>query len=909
MGLNFKLIFPVFTGYVIIAVLVHFFWMPQLLSDGKEQYNHYQQQIISTIKSEVSRNMLSGDLATLFSFLDLQHELYKEDWVSIQLKNESGELIYPIDEIEFIENENTSIIHSKLKNLNVEQGELLIITDWTIKKIKLKNNLNELEFYLLLIFGLIIVIGIIWQNYKIKKPIKQLTRAASCLAAGDFNVKFPKSSKDEIGQLTDAFSNMLIMRQKHEVALTEAKNHAEDAALAKSEFLASMSHEIRTPMNGVLGMLTLLLSSKLDDDQKYRATVAKNSAMSLLTLINDILDFSKVEAGKLELEELDFNLRSMLGEFAKSMGLQAQEKNLELVLDMTAINDVMVVGDPGRLRQILTNIVGNSIKFTSEGEIVIKVTLDSIDDKLWRLNYTISDTGIGIPEDKQKMLFESFSQVDASTTRKYGGTGLGLAIVKKICALMNGDITVKSEEGKGSVFSVLLDLKKSTHSTSVLPELDITKLNLLIVDDNKINREVLRYQLEYWGATVFEADCAQSALSLCADRCSDSSVDFFDIAFLDMQMPNMSGADLGEILKSDNRFKSMKLIMMTSMGAKGDATYFANLGFDTYFPKPFIASDIFEALTIVAAGGDALEQAQPLVTGHYLKALDRVNKNNISNQNDTNNQDLLDEEYTILLVEDNLTNQIVATGIIKELGFNLDIVNNGLEALEVLKQSASVNPYALILMDCQMPVMDGYETTSNIRSGAAGERYTNSPIIAMTANAMVGDREKCLNAGMDDYMSKPIDSDLLMSKINKWFDPKNNSDITTKPAAKETKLITPNTDLVMWDKDAALKRIMGKQDLLFKLVEVFLAESPKRMLNLEEAVHNADCKTIREITHSIKGIAGTIGALVLEELATLIEDEAKESHYDNALALMPELISADADIIKCFELFVSDSKD
>lgn len=579
------------------------------------------------------------------------------------------------------------------------------------------------------------------------------------------SINFPLYNDAGSIYATCGMSNDITERKRIERELISAKNEALQAVEAKSSFLASMSHEIRTPMNGVLGMLGLVLNSELTSDQKHKINVAQSSAQSLLVLINDIMDVSKVDAGKMDLECLDFNLRNVLGDFAEAMGLQAQAKGLELILDVTQIDDSIVKGDPGRLRQILTNIVGNAIKFTSSGEIAIHAKLHSIDEQLWQFNCRIEDTGLGIPEDKIANLFDSFSQVDASTTRKFGGTGLGLSIAKKLCELMDGDISVSSELDKGSCFTLSIQFKKSNKSQQVLPQVDMQQLNLLVVDDNATNREVLCGQLVHWGATVFEADSGQQALALCDERIHQNDKDFYDIAFVDMQMPGMDGAELGKRLKEDQRFSKMKLIMMTSMGYQGEERYFSDLGFSAYFPKPTTTSDLFDALSVVADGGETLEKAVPLVTKHYLKTLDRSDNNNSSEL-----EKVSFNNARILLVEDNIVNQIVAMGILNGHGFKMvDVAANGLEAITSLQQALEDTPYSVVLMDCQMPDMDGYEASRQIRAGSAGERNKSIPIIALTANSMAGDREKCIEAGMSDYLSKPIVHEDLIEKLHSFL--------------------------------------------------------------------------------------------------------------------------------------------
>jgi len=698
-------------------------------------------------------------------------------------------------------------------------------------------------------------------GHKFSYDAKAITRVGTAIDIQVAVAPLLDDANQCIGSI--AVARDVTQHKRSEEALRLAREAAEAASHAKSSFLARMSHEIRTPMNGVLGMTELLLETGLTATQRKYAETVQRSGQNLLGIINDLLDFSKIEAGKLELENVDMDLRRTIEDVVDLLAERAHSKGLELACSIPASLPTHVKGDPLRLGQVLTNLVGNAIKFTEQGSVVIRVASVDENAKKATMRFEVSDTGVGISRDAQTRIFDEFSQADGSTTRKHGGSGLGLAISKQLVEMMGGSIEVESAPGAGSTFSFTASFEKQEHPPAeVAPMGMLTGVRALIVESTAINRGILHAQMSNWGMTNRVAATPEQALELLAEAAQRGAP--YDIAIMDLALPGMDALELARAVRSRSDIAKVRLVMLTRRQV--DVRNARDAGIDACLSKPVRQTVLYECLVNVMAGQTQEAVATPAVREPLTAVTPGM-------------------RGTILLVEDNLINQQVALGILQIQGYSVTVVNNGREALDAHQNST----FDLVLMDCHMPEMDGFEATREIRERERAAGSKRLPIIALTANAMAQDREACLDAGMDDHLSKPFSMLTLQEMLDRWM-PHQTSKQTqaAELAAAATAKAAEVLDRQVLDQLSKV-RTNGKPELLARVINLYLQESPKLVQKLKQAARAGNGPEMASCAHSLKSSSANVGAKVLSRYCEEIETSARRADTDEARKILGKI--------------------
>ncbi|MBN1904862.1 MAG: response regulator, partial [Deltaproteobacteria bacterium] len=640
------------------------------------------------------------------------------------------------------------------------------------------------------------------------------------------------------------------------------KTKAEAASSAKSQFLSNMSHEIRTPMNGMIGITEILSGTGLTNEQRELLEIIRSSGNALLTIVNDILDYSKFEAGRFTLENIDFDLRSAMEEVNDLLSEKAKEKGLEYISNISPDVPSLLRGDPGRIRQVIINLISNAIKFTKQGKIQFEVSLISESKSNAVIQFSVMDTGIGIPHDKQAMIFDSFVQVDGSNTRRYGGTGLGLAISKQITEMMGGEIGLESDEGKGSRFRVILTLERQREKdkSAVSISASLKEKRVLIVSDTETGRNCLMDYMNKWGCAYGAASDAPGALEEL--RFAHDCKSPYEIAIIDLQLSDMDGEALGANIKKDPDLKNINLIMLASHGCRGDAARVKNSGFSAYLTKPVDEAQLYECLSIITDRKREMKRESPveIITRHSISE-DKKRR------------------LRILVAEDDTINQKIIISIMAKIGYMAKVVINGHEAIRALEQES----YDLVLMDCQMPVMDGYEATAIIRSMDSKVKDHDVPVIALTGHALDGDMEKFIKAGLDDYLSKPVKPQELADMIDKWLSKQ-------EPVQdKEVTAVNMDTEDDVFDLSVLMSNFSEEKSLINNILNDFCEYLPDKLSALKDACAKNDSHLVKHEAHALKGSSGNIGAIALQKIARQIENWAKSGDITGIDTLITQL--------------------
>lgn len=899
MKLQRKILLPSIIAFTTLALIIRWLVMPAEIAQQTElamQEKHRQLGVLAPI---IAEEMLSGDIARIHEILENEEQGHPL-WAAISLYDKEGFMLYPFD----IPVPPDGIDYSRLDHQILWSGEpmgkLVLELDTSDVKERINDQIHQFEALILGAIVLLALLGALWNRKTVIKPVTELVRATNALKAGNFDAPLPPAGNDELGQLNQTFyrmrealkeaqtssqkdneslqkANAAIERKNRE--LHEALIQAEAAAKAKSQFLAMMSHEIRTPMNGVLGMADILKNSPLNEQQRQQVDIIRNSGESLLNILNDILDFSKIEAGQLTLSPSDCNIDLLVEQVCQLFASNARKKGLELIPLPTSVLRHHVHIDSGRLEQILSNLISNAIKFTEQGRIDLRVTLKESNHETCRIRFEVIDTGIGISEEAQKKLFNSFVQADETTTRKFGGTGLGLAICKQLVELMGGQIGIKSQLGLGTTVWFDLTLEKTTPLEQAIPEMDEDQFyKVLVIDDIETNLELVRAITA--DQPQLECDFFSSPIKALEklEECNSNSQPY-QLVITDHLMPEMSGYQLICEIQNRSEGSTPKILMLSSDKEQGSDCTAIGCTPDALLEKPIRQKRLLQEISRLLPASREHDTATSISPAPSKAPAEALSELSLQRQ--------------ILLVEDVEVNQMVVNGMLANLGLSADWAENGQIAVE----KATEGFYDLILMDIQMPVMDGYEASQKIRDFQAEHSLPQTPIIALTAHAMKGDMERCFEAGMNDYLTKPIDSEKLKNALDHWLSNGPLNEVNLPGCEVQPHSFSTESGEIDRESENApsninqatlsrLERELGGD--LSPIFKEFIPALDGYLEELRDAIDQQQTAAIKSISHRIKGSSWNLGLESLGNQAEAMEQliQAPQSEQNSQLDVL-----------------------